>query len=109
MNNNDQTYKIVPFPDMKASFFITEEDDSEKILLRIDDGKHKGTIIEISDMTLSEESSSTMSFEMAVLYSPNDVSSSDKSLTSIVKKLIKKILHYAMLHVNETNLTNITK
>jgi|688.fasta_scaffold00227_58 hypothetical protein len=105
----EESYKIVPFSDMKASFFITEHNNNEKILLRLDEGKHKETIIEITDITCEEEDSSILTFDMTVVYSPNNVSSNDKTLIQIVKKLIKKILEYAILHANDSQLTNITK
>jgi hypothetical protein len=104
---------FVPIHDMKASFFIAEREDSEKIMLRLDEGRYKGIIIELKDFLFKDENSSLLTFDMNVVYSPTGKIPNEKNLELIVKKLAKKIIEYAirtaMIKDEESKFVNIEK
>jgi hypothetical protein len=100
-------------PDLKASFFVADTDDSEKIMVRLDEGRYKGIIIELCDFEFVDDASSTMNFTYDVVYSPTGTIPNDKTFEVIIKKVSKKIIEYAvnkaMEVVDTSNLTHITK
>ena len=108
-----QTSSPIHIPDLKASFFVADRDDSEKIMVRLDEGRYKGIIIELYDFVFVDDLSSTMNFKYDVVYSPTGTIPNDKTFEIIIKKVSKKIIEYAIKRAMEvadtSNLTHISK
>ena len=108
-----QTTNPIHIPDLKASFFVADTDDSEKIMVRLDEGRYKGIIIELRDFEFVDDSSSAMNFMYDVVYSPTGTIPNDKTFEIIIKKVSKKIIEYAIKKAMEvadtSNLTHISK
>jgi|694.fasta_scaffold53753_2 hypothetical protein len=84
---------FTPFGDLQVSFFITSgEKNEDKIVLRLDDGYHEGTILEIKDFRFEDESKPILSFDMSIIHVPDDIQTNDKEIEKIVKKAVKRII-----------------
>jgi hypothetical protein len=100
-------------PFSKISYFITDNGDSDKITLRIDEGSQKGIIVEIKNFRFEDEVSSIMTFDLDTIHVPDDVKQEDAELEVIVKKAVKKIIETAvknnMLNEEQSNFVHIDK
>lgn len=93
--------------DMKASFFIAERKDEEKVILRLDEGRYKGIIVELSNFNFKDDSSSVMNFDYNVIYTPTGKIPNEKNFEMIVKKLVKKIIEYAVKNVMGSEINSL--
>lgn len=99
MPNLPPMYNYVTIPEFKCSFFLMEnsskKDDNVKMLIRLEEGRHKGIIVEVSDFTLEPESS-RLNFNYDVVYNPYEKIANVKSLELFVKKCVIKVVTYAI-------------
>ena len=90
---SDNTFKA-----FKVIFLITDQknEQSDKIVFKIDDGPFSGCIVNIQDFKFSDENSTIMLFNYNIVHIPDGITINDKKIQSFIKKTVGNILRHAV-------------
>jgi hypothetical protein len=103
---------FVPILDMKASFFVAENKDEEKIVLRLDEGQYEGTIVELSNFNFDDDDASVLTLNYSIIYTPTGELPKEKEFHAVIKPLIGKIVEHAIrtaIAIENDNLISMKK
>jgi hypothetical protein len=99
--NNPENYNFVNMPDLKCSFFLVdgkknkETDDDLNLLIRLEEGRMKGIIVEVSKFNLTEDSNK-LTFNYDIVYNPYRKVPSMKTLETFVRKTVGRVVTTAL-------------
>jgi len=93
------SYNFVTMPDLKCSYFLVENkqkgNDVIALLLRLEEGRHKGIIVEISKFELAENSNN-LTFNYDVVYNPYEKIPNVKTIETFIRKTVGRIITNAL-------------
>ena len=99
-----ENYNFVTMPDLKCSYFLVENkkknEDALALLLRLEEGRHKGIIVEVSKFDMVEGTNS-LTFNYDIVYNPYDKVPSVKTIETFIKKTVSRIVTTALEHAVE--------
>lgn len=101
MKKENRRYRNSKFVELgevaNVSFLVPETNDGDdKIVMRVEEGDWKGTIVEVSKFSFdSDDSSSDMTFNMQVIYETKSTKRSAE-FEEIIKRSVVKIIEYSI-------------
>lgn len=85
------------FHDLNASLYVTttqiEGNKTDNIIVRLEEGRFKGTILRISNISIPEETKNIMKFDLDLLQDPNENKRINKKyIETIAKNIMLKMI-----------------
>jgi hypothetical protein len=94
-----ENYNFVTMPDLKCSYFLVENkkkgDEALALLLRLEEGRHKGIIVEVSKFDILE-GTNALTFNYDIVYNPYDKVPRTKTIETFIKKTVSRIVTNAL-------------
>lgn len=97
MGNECITYphSIVEVKELGCSFYVaTDKEGADLISIKIDTGKYKDTVIQLSDMEFSDDENDVI-LNYSVIYSPVPIVMGEK-FTKVISTIIQKLISHSL-------------
>lgn len=98
MRNECITYphNIVEVKKLGCSFYVaTDKEGADLISIKIDKGKYKDTVIQLSDMEFSDDDENDVILNYSVIYTPTPIVMGEK-FTAVITTIIQKLISYSL-------------
>lgn len=86
----DQDQLAIRFNDLKCSFFLADVKGNSKLLIKVEEGRFNGIIVEVSNFNF-QENTSNLTFDYDIIYNPYKKPPA-KSLETFLKATMRKII-----------------
>lgn len=100
------TFNFVTLPDLKCSYFLVDnkknpKEDTINLLIRLEEGRHKGVIVEVSHFDLAQNSNA-LTFSYDIVYNPLSKLPNKKTVELFIRNAVGRIVTNALtLALNE--------